>query len=607
MASESEDSRETVSLGGHHEEPVVIPTTAELGSLTQPKNYVPMSAAVFDAFLHLNRSQKPKLVENPMDDVLNPAWLQTNNLFAVPRLGMISSVVTPSSTSVAAQSSNQWSRLAAQRLRHSNLVQTDDQVRWQALRKLKTIILMDPSASKLGRTMTQGVRMFTSETDWEASFTDAFQGKSTATLAKRAGALWRYNEWAVTNDLPCMLQSSEAMIYRYVGHLKSHGSPTTATAFLQAWTFLHHSVGLLHCPLDDLLSSRVRGAARACLALKRPLQQAYPLTAKMIVALENVVTFAPYDHWKIIAGHMLMCLGSCSRFGDSIHLASLSISSYNGLQVIEGESKSFKTSQNEERRLRLLPIISLGKFFSRTPWAESWMKLRDDSGLGVDPALPAFSEITMQWLERRMTTGEAALYLKEFLVSSGFTTDQLAHIGCHSLKTTLLSWVAKGNYLGVPDRLVMGHHMSRENQSAVAYSRDELTRIMVVIHKMLHDVKAQTFKPDATRAERLFSAVANEVGCEPNGIAESDSDASLEEVELANFAKQDRPSWDDLPLDVVTKLRIHKFSGVVHIIGRDPRTFQCGRSYSKNFQQLSASENFYDIPICLQCRPADRG
>ena len=111
MASESEDSHETVSLGGQHGEPVGIPTTTELGSLAQPNNYVPMSAAVFDAFLHLNRLQTPKLVENPMDEFLSPAWMQTNNLFAVPRLGMISSVVTPSSTSAAAQSSNQCSRL----------------------------------------------------------------------------------------------------------------------------------------------------------------------------------------------------------------------------------------------------------------------------------------------------------------------------------------------------------------------------------------------------------------------------------------------------------------------------------------------------------------
>ena len=68
----------------------------------------------------------------------------------------------------------------------------------------------------------------------------------------------------------------------------------------------------------DALSSRVRGASRAMFALKRPLQQAAPLTVKMIVALENVATLAPSDHWSIIAGHMLLCLGSCSRFGDSV-------------------------------------------------------------------------------------------------------------------------------------------------------------------------------------------------------------------------------------------------------------------------------------------------
>lgn len=82
-----------------------------------------------------------------------------------------------------------------------------------------------------------------------------------------------------------------------------------------------------------------------------------------------------------------------------------------------------------------------------------------------------------------MTTGEAALYLKEFLSSSGFSSQDLEHVGRHSLKTTFLSWVAKGNYLGVPDKLVLGH-VSRENQSTVAYSRDELSRIMVVLHVM---------------------------------------------------------------------------------------------------------------------------
>ena len=233
------------------------------------------------------------------------------------------------------------------------------------------------------------------------------------------------------------------------------------------------------------------------------------------------------------------------------------------------------------------------------------MELRDRHGIGLDPSLPAFSEIRKDWLERRMTTGEAALYLKEFLMASGFNSDQLEHIGCHSMKTTFLSWAAKGDYLSVPDRLVMGHHMSRENQSAVAYARDELTRIMVTVHQMLHDVKAHAFKPDANRAERLFRAIANEVGEEGDGGAISDSDAEVDEVELVKFPKQERPSWDDLPLEYLSRLRIHSFSGVVHILGEsDPRVFRCGRTSSKNFQNLSAASNFCDLPICLQCRPS---
>lgn len=587
-------------------QPMNPAATEVFGSQPQP-NFIQMSASVFDAFLSLNRLQKPKLVENPMEDFLNPSWMQTASLFVPPRIGMVASVVTPNMTSPAAVDHTHWSKLAAQRLRHSSLVKTDDQIRWQALRKIKTIVLFDPMASKLGRTLMNGVKMFTTESEWEASFADAFQGKSTATLAKRAGALWRYSEWAVSNNLPSILMSTESMVYKYMEYLKQHGSPTTATSFLQAWTFLHHSIGMLQGPLDDILSSRVRGAARFCMSMKRPLQQAHPLSAKMIVALENVVKFAPYDHWRIIAGHMLMCLGSCSRFGDTIHLTKLEISSHEGLQLIEAESSSYKTAQTEERRLKLLPVLSLGRFFVKGAWAMDWLHLREKHGLKLDPSLPAFSEISKQWLERRMTTGEAALYLQEFLTASGFPADQLEHIGCHSLKTTLLSWAAKGNYLGVPDRLVMGHHMSRENQSAVAYARDELTRIQVVIHQMLQDVKNQTFKPDASRAERLFKAIAAEVSEAEDQSTSSDSDAEVDEVRLPHFAKQDRPGWDDMPLDLLARLKMHVFSGVVHVTTEaNPRVFHCGRSNTKNFKDVTSFSNCCDMPICMQCRPAGK-
>lgn len=131
-----------------------------------------------------------------------------------------------------------------------------------------------------------------------------------------------------------------------------------------------------------------------------------------------------------------------------------------------------------------------------------------------------------------MTTGEGALYLKEFLYSSGFTYEDLDRIGCHSLKVTLLSWVGKGDYLNISDRLLMGHHVSRENQLVVAYSRDELTRIMIVVHGMLRDVKNLAFNPDASWAERLANAVDDSIEPEFHvDSSESEGDAELAAVQ----------------------------------------------------------------------------
>lgn len=295
------------------------PTTS-FGSNAQPNISAPMRAPVFDAFLQLSRCNKTKLVETHSDDFLRADWMKLDSLFVPPRIGMVQAMVTPGETSQVEPDASQWNKLAAQRLRHAKLVKTDDQIKWQALRKLKTLVLIDPSMSKLGRSLVSGVRIFTAESDWEASFSDAFQGKSVATVAKRAGALWRFNEWLVDSKLPPLVHTGESVMYRYMEHLKEVGSPSTASSLLQAWTFLHHSVGLLKYTLDEVLSSRVKGASRACLSRKKPLQQSVPLTVKMVVALENVVTLAPYEHWRIIAGHFLMCLGSCSRFGDSVRL-----------------------------------------------------------------------------------------------------------------------------------------------------------------------------------------------------------------------------------------------------------------------------------------------
>lgn len=128
----------------------------------------------------------------------------------------------------------------------------------------------------------------------------------------------------------------------------------------------------------------------------------------------------------------------------------------------------------------------------------------------------------------------------------------------------------------------MGHHVCRENQSLVAYSRDELTRIMITVDKMIRQVKSQIFKPDASRAERISDALQEPTEAAVVQDSQSDSDASIEAVETAKFPKHERLSWDEPPLKLVDELYVHAFLGAVRITSpSDPKILLCGRVRSK--------------------------
>ena len=551
-----------------------------------------MQPSIFDAWLKLQRSHSIKLMSFPGLEAPSAKWMDTSRFFKPSFVGLVPALVTPQCASPPMPEPGAVSLLAAKRLRLTCMMKTDDQVKWEALKKFKAIVLDDPDGSKLGRCLVSAVRFLQSEQQWECSFNDAFEGKSTATLVKRSASLWRFKSWCEDNRVGAIIGSSESTVYRYMQFLKEHGAPTTATSFLQAWTFLRHQIGLLGYPLEDILSSRVRGAARAMLSEKRVLQQAAPLSVKMIVALENVANFAPYPHWRIIAGHFLLCLGSCSRFGDSIHLHKLEVTFHESLELVEAESKSFKTGLTEERKKSLLPLLSLGRFLGRQAWRGrrlSWVWIHH------------CRLIRRSATRRRMTTGEAYLYLHEFLLSSGFKADTLDGVGCHSLKVTLLSWASKGNYLPVADRLLLGHHLSRDSQSAVTYARDELTRLQTTVHKMFYDVRHHVFKPDASRAERPAMNIAGE---ETHQGEESEDDIVEGDIGRTPASTGVSTNWNGVTLDVLKRLRIHLHSGVVHVISEaDCHRFKCGRKHTQNFDEIPADTNYADLPACKQCRP----
>ena len=309
--------------------------------------------------------------------------------------------------SLASETPPLGSEFAKKRLRVSSMIRSEDQVRWEALRKIKVLLMINPESSFLGATLA------------DKAILDSFADKRTGTLIKRASSCWRFVQWVIQQGHPNPLLVGEAVFYAYMGHLRDHGASTTATCFIESWTVLFHVAGLKTPPLGIVLSPRVRGAAKDMFASKRKLVQAVPLTVRMVLALEQVVQIPPHDHWKIIAGHLLFCLGASSRFADSLHLDSLIISKdeASGLSLVEADTGRYKTGDTNERSL---PLLSLGQFFGVAPWAELWINLRSKYNLPTSPALPAFSEVTNQWLSRPMSTGEASLYLKEMLTGSGF-------------------------------------------------------------------------------------------------------------------------------------------------------------------------------------------
>jgi hypothetical protein len=112
---------------------------------------------------------------------------------------------------------------AIQRLtyvRRIRIARSDDDLRDASLTKLKSIILMDPTTTRLGELLVPVSSRPLSDNDIRKSLEQAFSKKSSNTLYKRACALSRYVEWfLLLNHRGSPLRLKEFDIYSYLGHL----------------------------------------------------------------------------------------------------------------------------------------------------------------------------------------------------------------------------------------------------------------------------------------------------------------------------------------------------------------------------------------------------
>ena len=530
--------------------------------------------------------------------------LPTIGLEAVPAI--MGTPATPSS-----QPSHKLQDYAKMRLQLARLLTTEDAMRHGALRKLREIVMAKPTATQLGKRLLSFSSTLCNEDKLRTTFQDTFANKATATLTKRCSALWKAHSWWRDNGGVSIFEMDETSVYTYLCHLRdSKAAPTSGQSFLEAMTFIFHLAEADSRKTSAMYSSRIRGCIGSMLEKKRPLKQALPLTVFAVLFLESLIHTLVDDHLKVILGHLLLCIFSCSRFADSIFLDEIHLTTSGRLYLVETASKRYKTGTKEKKQ-KFLPLVALGQGLFDQPWAEDWLKARERCIPPLrDYALPAWNQISNAWASRPMTTGEACTFLREFLSMAGGEIEQDA-CTTHSCKATLLSWMSKANALNFEDRRLLGHHIPQGSASVLTYSRDEETRLHAEVYKVLDSIKADHFQPDLSRVERLRNLVgfaAEEDVSEGEDEAFYESSLEAEDPEVEDVLDIQHPEPNESNEEVVRDInfdpdvfRRHKITSVLHILADDDHKFLCGRAATSNYDELEPHHDLSSLPFCQQC------
>ena len=228
--------------------------------------------------------------------------------------------------------------------------------------------------------------------------------------------------------------------------------------------------------------------------------------------------------------------------------------------------------------------------------------------------LPAYSEQKGGWLDRRMTSGEASLWLIECLGHQGIEVfDETKLPSTHSCKTTVLSWMAKDGGFSLSERQIMGHHLDKPSVSALTYGRQNFIPILIKTRKMLDRIAAKIFLPDAKpsamisraiqfeehRSDEMFKAMG--MPLKPQDEDDSASEvADMEDLEHETVGLVPAPERRLVAIRDPEKFEQHRLSGTLHYVLNDQR-FACGRIRGANYLE-PMTESVHDAPICEQCR-----
>lgn len=494
------------------------------------------------------------------------------------------------------------------RLLATAFAKTDDQLVDCAMRQLKEIVLFQPQDSRLGRALLDVSGKLVPETAIATSFIDAVAGKAPGTIAKHVADYHRFARWAVDGGRCYPMNISETVVYDYAKYLQmSGGSATSLQSFIKAIGFFEHHIGFAKVDVAHIISGCVAGVSRTMLAGKRELKQAPPLTADGLYALEKYVCNCN-DVEACIGGFLIFCLLASARFADAARAESVHLDMSGHISLLETSTMKFKTAHTagKEARNVALPMLALGNgLYEQDSWAWTWIRARKRQKLDDFKCLmPAWNETTSSWLNRPMTSGEGAYFLRELLCLAGMDVAQAATYSTHTLKATALSWAATSGAMTIDERRIMGHHFDSRLAMPLIYSRDALAEIQTKLWRVLDAIRKGYFDPDSSRAARIAAQTLQEA---EQWDMENYSDESVDPIEigacesLSGPQNKKAPHSGPLTEEIFKSCLQHIVSGILHV-ALDTETLACSRKVSSNYKKPTFDfETACDFPFCVQC------
>ena len=308
-------------------------------------------------------------------------------------------------------------------------------------------------------------------------------------------AFMRWHTLGPPNDE--MLPLKEEAAWQYVSHLKeSHASASKASSFVQACRFCHYVLGV-EGALQVVSSRRVCGLADIQLSGKREAKQARPLTVKEAQDLHRVASCSTRHLVdRIVASHLLLMMYCRCRHSDTLAVEDVLHDHSEGAGYVQLRTKYHKGSKSAAKKSLLLPIVGSSAGVGSPSWAQSWWETRTMVSLPVEGQLmpaPALHSDTQS--TRPLTSTEITAMLRSLL---GVFDD--TRLTSHSLKTTCLSWCAKGD-VSREHRRILGRRTSAVVDADSIYSRDLMYGPVVALEKVMSAICEGRFNPDAPRSQ----------------------------------------------------------------------------------------------------------